>query len=78
MAKRITDTTIKALVIKDKEYTYTVEEGLQLRIRPKRSDKGTGTKAWQFKYRHPVTRKITKIPMGTYPSLQEMVFTSLT
>ncbi|EOX4902167.1 tyrosine-type recombinase/integrase [Vibrio alginolyticus] len=70
MAKRITDTTIKALVIKDKEYTFTVEEGLQLRIRPKRSDKGTGTKAWQFKYRHPVTRKITKIPMGTYPSLR--------
>ncbi|MGO3799965.1 MAG: hypothetical protein ACTJHE_11995 [Vibrio casei] len=27
MAKRITDTSIKALVIKDKEYTYTVEEG---------------------------------------------------
>ncbi|HHX8534854.1 TPA: tyrosine-type recombinase/integrase [Vibrio alginolyticus] len=70
MAKRITDTTIKALVIKDKEYTFTVEEGLQLRIRPKRSDKGTGTKAWQFKYRHPVTRKITKISMGTYPSLR--------
>ncbi|EPA8366362.1 hypothetical protein ACQ676_001857 [Vibrio fluvialis] len=42
MAKRITDTTIKALVIKDKEYTFTVEEGLKLRIRPKRSDKGTG------------------------------------
>lgn len=70
MAKRITDTTIKALVIKDKEYTFTVEEGLQLRIRPKRSDKGTGTKGWQFKYRHPVTRKITKISMGTYPSLR--------
>ncbi|MDG3409868.1 tyrosine-type recombinase/integrase [Vibrio sp. Vb2110] len=70
MAKRITDTTIKALVIKDKEYTFTVEEGLQLRIRPKRSDKGTGTKAWQFKYRHPVTRKITKMAMGTYPSLR--------
>lgn len=70
MAKRITDTTIKALVIKDKEYTFTVEEGLQLRIRPKRSDKGIGTKAWQFKYRHPVTRKITKISMGTYPSLR--------
>ncbi|HHF3100570.1 tyrosine-type recombinase/integrase [Vibrio sp. YT-17] len=70
MAKRITDTSIKALVIKEKEYTFTVEEGLQLRIRPKRSDKGIGTKAWQFKYRHPVTRKITKIPMGTYPSLR--------
>ncbi|AGU98660.1 hypothetical protein M892_23505 [Vibrio campbellii ATCC BAA-1116] len=49
MAKRITDTSIKALVIKDKEYTYTVEEGLQLRIRPKRSTSGKGTKAWQFK-----------------------------
>ncbi|MDN4708107.1 integrase arm-type DNA-binding domain-containing protein [Vibrio parahaemolyticus] len=60
----------KHSVIKDKEYTFTVEEGLQLRIRPKRSDKGTGTKAWQFKYRHPVTRKITKISMGTYPSLR--------
>ncbi|KAA8679486.1 MULTISPECIES: tyrosine-type recombinase/integrase [Vibrio] len=70
MAKRITDTSIKALVIKDKEYTYTVEEGLQLRIRPKRSSAGTGTKAWQFKYRHPVTRKVTKISMGTYPSLR--------
>lgn len=69
MAKRITDTSIKALVIKDKEYTYTVEEGLQLRIRPKRSSSGKGTKAWQFKYRHPVTRKVTKISMGTYPSL---------
>ncbi|MDA0128740.1 tyrosine-type recombinase/integrase [Vibrio sp. MarTm2] len=70
MAKRITDATLKKLDVKDKEYTFTVEEGLQLRIRPKRSEKGTGTKAWQFKYRHPVTRKITKIPMGTYPSLR--------
>lgn len=70
MAKRITDTTIKNLEIKEKEYTFTVEECLQLRIRPKRSEQGSGTKAWQFKYRHPVTRKITKIPMGTYPSLR--------
>ncbi|MGR5318929.1 tyrosine-type recombinase/integrase [Vibrio sp. DNB22_19_1] len=70
MAKRITDATIKALEIRDKEYTFTVEENLQLRLRPKRSDKGKGTKAWQFKYRHPVTRKITKISMGTYPSLR--------
>nr|WP_241214462.1 integrase arm-type DNA-binding domain-containing protein [Vibrio alfacsensis] len=70
MAKRITDATIKALEIRDKEYTFTVDENLQLRLRPKRSSKGKGTKAWQFKYRHPVTRKITKISMGTYPSLR--------
>lgn len=69
MAKRITDTTIKNLEIKEKEYTFTVEECLQLRIRPRRSEQGSGTKAWQFKYRHPVTKKVTKIPMGTYPSL---------
>lgn len=70
MSKRITDTTIKNLDIKDKEYTFTVEVSLQLRIRPKRSTKGLGTKAWQFKYRHPVTKKITKIQMGTYPDLR--------
>lgn len=69
MAKRITDTTIKNLEIREKEYTFTVEECLQLRIRPRRSEQGSGTKAWQFKYRHPVTKKVTKIPMGTYPSL---------
>lgn len=69
MAKRVTDVTIRNLDIKDKEYTFTVEENLQLRVRPKRSVTGSGTKAWQFKYRHPVTKKITKISMGTYPSL---------
>ena len=69
MAKRVTDVKIRNLDIRDKEYTFTVEENLQLRVRPKRSVKGAGTKAWQFKYRHPVTKKITKISMGTYPSL---------
>ncbi|OHX43495.1 integrase [Vibrio parahaemolyticus] len=69
MAKRVTDVTIKNLDVRNKEYTFTVEENLQLRVRPKRSIKGSGTKAWQFKYRHPVTKKITKISMGTYPSL---------
>ncbi len=66
----IRDVHLKNAEIKDKEYTLTVGDGLQLRIRPKRSEKGKGTKAWQFKYRHPVTKKITKISMGTYPSLR--------
>ncbi|PMO58748.1 integrase [Vibrio breoganii] len=69
MAKRITDTVIRNLKIKDKEYVFTVEEGLQLRVRPKRSENGLGTKSWQFRYLHLVTRKITKISMGTYPNL---------
>jgi integrase len=65
----IRDVHIKNAEIKDKEYTLTIGDGLQLRIRPSRSESGPGTKAWQFKYRHPVTKKITKIPMGTYPAL---------
>ncbi|MEF2482869.1 tyrosine-type recombinase/integrase [Vibrio mimicus] len=65
----IRDVHIKNAEIKDKEYTLTIGEVLQLRIRPSRSKSGSGTKAWQFKYRHPVTKKITKIPMGTYPAL---------
>lgn len=45
MAKRVTDVTIKNLDVRNKEYTFTVEENLQLRVRPKRSIKGSGTKA---------------------------------
>ncbi len=66
----IRDVHIKNAKIKDKEYTLTIGDGLQVRIRPARSVNGIGTKAWQFKYRHPVTKKITKISMGTYPALK--------
>ncbi|CCQ11030.1 Phage integrase [Pseudoalteromonas luteoviolacea B = ATCC 29581] len=60
---RLTDLKIKNASIREKEYTLSDGDGLQLRIRP------NGTKAWQFKYSDPITKKAKKISLGVYPEL---------
>lgn len=60
---RLTDKKVATTKPKEKEFTLSDGEGLQLRVRP------NGTKSWQFKYYHPVTKKITKITLGAYPEI---------
>ncbi|MCK6263673.1 tyrosine-type recombinase/integrase [Vibrio sp. ZSDE26] len=62
--RRLTDKEIANTIIRDKEYTLSDGDGLNLRIRP------NGTKSWQFRYSDPVTKRINKITLGTYPSLK--------
>lgn len=60
---RLTDRKVKTTMPTIKEFTLSDGDGLQLRIRP------NGTKAWQFKYRHPITSKYVKLSLGVYPAL---------
>ncbi|MDA9557133.1 tyrosine-type recombinase/integrase [Vibrio sp.] len=60
----LSDKEIKNVEIKDKEYILADGNGLNIRIRP------NGTKSWQFRYSDPVTKKVTKIALGTYPNLK--------
>ena len=60
---RLTDRQIKTTKPTGKEFTLSDGNGLQLRIRP------NGTKSWQFKYKNPITRKISKLTLGVYPDL---------
>ncbi|EHW0641762.1 tyrosine-type recombinase/integrase [Vibrio parahaemolyticus] len=61
--KPLTDKEIKSAKPKDKEYTLTDGQGLQLRIMPQ------GTRSWRLVYKSPATQKQAKMTLGTYPSL---------
>ncbi|GGI68229.1 integrase [Shewanella gelidii] len=66
MARRstpLTDTQIKNLKPGSKEKTLSDGNGLQLRVRT------NGSKHWNFKYYHPVTKKRVNIGLGTYPEV---------
>ncbi|MFO5020175.1 integrase arm-type DNA-binding domain-containing protein, partial [Salmonella enterica] len=64
IAKKLTDTEIKSTKPADKEINLFDGDGLILRIAP--LAKG-GKKNWYFRYAVPVTKKRTKVSLGTYP-----------
>lgn len=66
LAKKLTDTEIKSTKPSDKEINLFDGDGLILRIAP--LSKG-GKKNWYFRYAVPVTKKRTKMSLGTYPHL---------
>ena len=66
IAKKLTDTEIKSTKPADKEINLFDGEGLILRIAP--LSKG-GKKNWYFRYAVPVSKKRTKMSLGTYPHL---------
>lgn len=66
IAKKLTDTEIKSTKPAEKEVNLFDGDGLLLRIAP--LAKG-GRKNWYFRYAVPVTKKRTKVSLGTYPHL---------
>ncbi|WP_263816973.1 integrase domain-containing protein [Klebsiella pneumoniae] len=66
IAKKLTDTEIKSTQPTDKEINLFDGDGLILRIAP--LSKG-GKKNWYFRYAVPVSKKRTKMSLGTYPHL---------
>ncbi|HBX7624417.1 integrase domain-containing protein [Klebsiella pneumoniae] len=66
IAKKLTDTEIKSTKPTDKEINLFDGDGLILRIAP--LSKG-GKKNWNFRYAVPVSKKRTKMSLGTYPHL---------
>ncbi|MFT7681220.1 MAG: integrase [Moritella dasanensis] len=66
MAKKVaplTNTEVKLSKPKDKDYTLSDGDGLQLRV------KTTGSKLWILKYSHPISKKRTNISFGKYPDV---------
>ena len=57
----LNDSELKRAKIKDKEYALYDGDGLQVTIRP------TGTKAFEFRYTSPTTKRKQKIVIGKYP-----------
>lgn len=66
IAKKLTDTEIKSTKPADKEINLFDGDGLILRIAT--LSKG-GKKNWYFRYAVPVSKKRTKMSLGTYPHL---------
>lgn len=66
ITKKLTDTEIKSTKPTDKEINLFDGDGLILRIAP--LSKG-GKKNWYFRYAVPVSKKRTKMSLGTYPHL---------
>lgn len=62
-ATRLTDAKIKNVQSTGKEQTLSDGGGLQLRVRV------NGTKSWQFRFKDPISDKLQKLGLGTYPSL---------
>ena len=59
----LTDTQLRRAKPKEKEYNLSDPGGLQLRIKP------SGSKAWLFNYRRPISHKRTNMKLGVYPDL---------
>ncbi|MCK5818559.1 MAG: integrase arm-type DNA-binding domain-containing protein [Psychromonas sp.] len=59
----LTEKQINTTLIKDKDYVLSDGGGLQLRVRT------SGSKQWNFNYRHPQTKKRINIGLGIYPSI---------
>jgi Arm domain-containing DNA-binding protein len=54
---------VKQAKPKEKIYTLSDGDGLQLRIKP------NGSKLWLFDYRRPYTNKRTCLSFGSFPEL---------
>jgi len=61
---RLTATKIKALKTKEKAYTLSDGDNLQLTIKP------NGSKLWEFRYYSPTTGKRRKSTLGTHPKTE--------
>jgi integrase len=61
--KALTDTTVKSAKAKEKAYTLSDGQGLQLLIKP------NGTKLWEFRFNSPTILKRRKTSLGTYPTV---------
>lgn len=62
-ATRLSDTIVKAAKPREKDYTLTDGNGLQLRMR------SNGSKLWNFNYTHPVTKRRVNMGLGTFPEV---------
>jgi len=63
LTKPLTNTEVKQARPKEKVYTLSDGEGLQLRIKP------NGSKLWLLDYRRPYTNKRTSLSFGSYPDI---------
>ncbi|PJG82164.1 tyrosine-type recombinase/integrase [Caviibacterium pharyngocola] len=63
ITKQLTDTEIKKAKPQEKDITLTDGNGLFLLILP------SGAKSWRFNYLRPISKKRTKITLGTYPEI---------
>ena len=63
ITKPLTNTEVERSKPKAKDYTLTDGYGLFLLVLP------TGVKSWRFNYIRPLTKKRTKVSLGTYPAL---------
>lgn len=61
--KRLTVTEVDNARPKEREYTLSHGNGLNLRVKP------NGSKSWLFNYTNPNTRKRTNISLGSYPEV---------
>jgi integrase len=61
--KPLTNTEVKQSQPREKVYTLSDGEGLQLRIKP------NGSKLWLLDYKRPYTKKRTSLSFGSYPDL---------
>lgn len=61
--KPLTDTEVKNKKPRDKEFTISDGNGLQLLVKP------DGTKQWVFRYTSPTQNKRRKTSFGTYPNI---------
>jgi len=61
--KPLTNTEVKQVKPKDKEFNLNDGDGLALRIKP------NGSKLWVFVYYRPYTKKRTSLSFGTYPTI---------
>lgn len=59
----LTDTAVRQLKPKDKDYVKSDGKGLQLRVRV------NGSKLWNFNYIHPITKKRVNMGLGSYPDV---------
>lgn len=63
MSGKLTDTKIKTIKYKDKDFALADGGGLQINIRANK------TKRWEFIYKSPTTFKRRKYPLGNYPNI---------
>jgi len=61
--KPLSEKEVKNAKLKDKEYTLSDGNGLQLLVKP------DGIKQWVFRYTSPTQNKRRKTSFGTYPSV---------
>jgi integrase len=59
----ITDSKLRALKPKDKQYNVADGQGLFLRVNP------NGKNSWVFNYYHPFSKKRTNLGLGSYPDV---------